>query len=113
MSLREEVTELLQELIRLDTVNPPGNETRAAEVLERYLARNGVATRRFAKTSDRANVVARLEGEHVVSYLHKTSPDLPAQIGVLVGVTVLNLATYGPNWSAAGSSTASYAISAA
>ncbi|MDF3045318.1 MAG: hypothetical protein K0R30_1546 [Ornithinibacter sp.] len=28
--------------------------------------------------------VARLEGEHVVSYLHRTSPDLPAQIGVLV-----------------------------
>ena len=28
--------------------------------------------------------VARLEGEHVVSYLHKTSPDLPAQIGVLM-----------------------------
>ena len=28
--------------------------------------------------------VARLEGETVVSYLHKTSPDLPAQIGVIV-----------------------------
>jgi elongation factor Ts len=28
--------------------------------------------------------LARLEGGHVVSYLHKTSPDLPAQIGVLV-----------------------------
>ncbi|GGB19972.1 elongation factor Ts [Flexivirga endophytica] len=28
--------------------------------------------------------VGRLEGENVVSYLHKTSPDLPAQIGVLV-----------------------------
>ena len=28
--------------------------------------------------------VARLEAPHVVSYLHKTSPDLPAQIGVLV-----------------------------
>ncbi|MBK6887197.1 MAG: elongation factor Ts [Tetrasphaera sp.] len=28
--------------------------------------------------------VARLEGEHVVAYLHKTSPDLPPQIGVLV-----------------------------
>jgi len=62
VSLRREVTELLQELIRLDTVNPPGNETRAAEALERYLARNGVATSRFAKTPDRANVVARLEG---------------------------------------------------
>ncbi|MBM6404740.1 elongation factor Ts [Phycicoccus sp. CSK15P-2] len=31
--------------------------------------------------------VARLEGEHVVSYLHKTSPDLPAQIGVLVSTS--------------------------
>jgi elongation factor Ts len=31
--------------------------------------------------------VARLEGEHVVSYLHKTSPDLPAQIGVLVATS--------------------------
>ncbi|USQ75183.1 translation elongation factor Ts [Ornithinimicrobium cryptoxanthini] len=28
--------------------------------------------------------VARVEGEQVASYLHKTSPDLPAQIGVLV-----------------------------
>jgi translation elongation factor Ts len=28
--------------------------------------------------------LARLQGETVVSYLHKTSPDLPAQIGVLV-----------------------------
>ena len=28
--------------------------------------------------------VARLEAAHVVSYLHKTSPDLPAQIGVLM-----------------------------
>ncbi|AXH94896.1 translation elongation factor Ts [Ornithinimicrobium avium] len=31
--------------------------------------------------------VARLTGERVVSYLHKTMPDLPAQIGVLVATT--------------------------
>ena len=31
--------------------------------------------------------VARLEGEHVVAYLHKTSPDLPAQIGVIVATS--------------------------
>ncbi len=62
MSLRDEVTALLQELIRLDTVNPPGNETRAADALQRYLARNGVDSRLVAKTPDRANVVARLEG---------------------------------------------------
>ncbi|MDN5789263.1 MAG: translation elongation factor Ts [Micrococcales bacterium] len=30
--------------------------------------------------------LARLEGGRVVSYLHKTSPDLPAQIGVLVAM---------------------------
>ncbi|MFL6100694.1 MAG: translation elongation factor Ts [Actinomycetales bacterium] len=28
--------------------------------------------------------VARVEGEHVTSYVHKTSPDLPPQIGVLI-----------------------------
>lgn len=62
MPLREEVTQLLQELIRLDTVNPPGNETRAAAALERYLAQNGVVCRLLAKTPERANLVARLEG---------------------------------------------------
>ena len=30
--------------------------------------------------------VARIEGERVAAYLHKTSPDLPAQIGVLVAL---------------------------
>ena len=29
--------------------------------------------------------LARLEAPHVASYLHRTSPDLPPQIGVLVG----------------------------
>ena len=62
MTLREEVTGLLQELLRLDTVNPPGNETRAAELLTAYLARNGVASELVAKTPERANVVARLPG---------------------------------------------------
>jgi acetylornithine deacetylase/succinyl-diaminopimelate desuccinylase-like protein len=62
MSLRDEATALLQELIRLDTVNPPGNETRAAEALQRYLTRNGVESRLVAKTADRANLVARLDG---------------------------------------------------
>lgn len=62
MSLREEVTRLLQELIRRDTVNPPGNETRAATALERYLTGNGVACRLLAKAPERANLVARLEG---------------------------------------------------
>jgi acetylornithine deacetylase/succinyl-diaminopimelate desuccinylase-like protein len=37
-----EVTELLQRLIRVDTTNPPGSETAAAELLRDYLAPAGV-----------------------------------------------------------------------
>ena len=36
--LLDEVVELTRDLIRVDTTNPPGNETRGAEVLEAYLA---------------------------------------------------------------------------
>jgi acetylornithine deacetylase/succinyl-diaminopimelate desuccinylase-like protein len=62
VTFREEVTQLLQELIRLDTVNPPGNERRAAEVLRDYLARHGIASELPAREPDRANLVARLPG---------------------------------------------------
>jgi len=62
MSLREEVTELLQALVRLDTVNPPGNETRAAELLRDYLAGSGVESELYARDPARANLVARLRG---------------------------------------------------
>ena len=62
VSLREETAGLLQELIRLDTVNPPGNETRAAEHLRGYLESNGVACELYAKVPERANLVARIPG---------------------------------------------------
>jgi acetylornithine deacetylase/succinyl-diaminopimelate desuccinylase-like protein len=61
-TLRDEATELLQELIRLDTVNPPGNETAAAELLRDYLAASGVESELYAKVPERANLVARLPG---------------------------------------------------
>jgi acetylornithine deacetylase/succinyl-diaminopimelate desuccinylase-like protein len=61
--LRDEVTRLLQELIRLDTVNPPGNETRAAELLQRYLADSCVESQLLARDPARANLVARLPGD--------------------------------------------------
>ena len=62
LSLREEVTELLRELIRLDTVNPPGNETRAAELLRGYLEDAGVRCELYARVPERANLVARITG---------------------------------------------------
>jgi acetylornithine deacetylase/succinyl-diaminopimelate desuccinylase-like protein len=60
--LREEVSDLLQRLIRLDTVNPPGNETPAAELLREYLAQSGVEAELYAKAPERANLVARIPG---------------------------------------------------
>src|ERR671937_745754 len=62
ISLRQEVTELLQELIRIDTTNPPGNETKAAELLREYLGDNGVESELYARIPERANLVARISG---------------------------------------------------
>jgi acetylornithine deacetylase/succinyl-diaminopimelate desuccinylase-like protein len=62
MTLAGEVTQLLQELIRLNTVNPPGSETQAAELLRDYLADNGVESELYAKVPERANLVARIPG---------------------------------------------------
>ena len=62
MSRRDEVTALLQALLRLDTVNPPGNETKAAELVRDYLAANGVEAELYAREPHRANLVARIRG---------------------------------------------------
>jgi len=60
--LRDETSELQQQLIRIDTVNPPGNETVAAELLRDYLAENGVESELYARAPERTNLVARLPG---------------------------------------------------
>ena len=62
LSLRDEVTDLLQRLLRLDTVNPPGNESAAAELLREYLAASGVDAELYARAPERANLVARIRG---------------------------------------------------
>jgi acetylornithine deacetylase/succinyl-diaminopimelate desuccinylase-like protein len=63
LSVRDEAVELLRELIRADTVNPPGNETRAAELLRAYLEEAGVECALYNKVPERANLVARLPGQ--------------------------------------------------
>jgi acetylornithine deacetylase/succinyl-diaminopimelate desuccinylase-like protein len=59
---RDEVVDLLRRLIRLQTVNPPGNETVAAELVRSYLEANGVQCDLYAKVPERANLVARIPG---------------------------------------------------
>jgi acetylornithine deacetylase/succinyl-diaminopimelate desuccinylase-like protein len=61
-TLRGEVADLLGRLIRVDTTNPPGNETAAAELLRGYLEANGVACELHARVPERANLVARIPG---------------------------------------------------
>ena len=61
-TLRDEAVGLLQQLLRLNTVNPPGNETLAAELLREYLLANGVEVELYARTPERANLVARIRG---------------------------------------------------
>jgi acetylornithine deacetylase/succinyl-diaminopimelate desuccinylase-like protein len=61
-SLRAEVTDLLSRLIQVDTTNPPGNETAAAELLRDYLRENGVECDLYARVPERANLVARIRG---------------------------------------------------
>ena len=60
--LDAEVTDLLSRLIRVDTTNPPGNETAAAELLREYLEANGLSCETYARVPERANIVARIPG---------------------------------------------------
>jgi acetylornithine deacetylase/succinyl-diaminopimelate desuccinylase-like protein len=52
----------LQELIRFNTVNPPGNELPLARYLDRVFRDNGIETQLFEPAPLRAALVARLRG---------------------------------------------------
>jgi len=57
---REEAVELLSELIRIDTSNPPGNEAEAAEYLRKKFAAEGIAGEILAPEPGRGSFYARL-----------------------------------------------------
>ncbi|MGI9204876.1 MAG: M20/M25/M40 family metallo-hydrolase [Woeseiaceae bacterium] len=58
----EESINHLIDLVRIDTSNPPGNETEAANYVKAALAAEGIDSEMFALDPDRANLVARIEG---------------------------------------------------
>lgn len=57
-----ETMQHFQALLRFDTQNPPGNETRAVDYLQQVLEKEGIPVKRFALEPSRANLVARLKG---------------------------------------------------
>ncbi|HVM35780.1 MAG TPA: M20/M25/M40 family metallo-hydrolase [Actinomycetota bacterium] len=54
---------LLADLVRIDTTNPPGNESPAAERLEAELEAAGMDVRIFSSPAGRANLIGRVEGD--------------------------------------------------
>ena len=60
MALAHEATELLQRLIRFNTVNPPGNERPAQEMLRAVLEAAGFECELIGATEERPNLIARL-----------------------------------------------------
>jgi acetylornithine deacetylase/succinyl-diaminopimelate desuccinylase-like protein len=60
--LQAETVEVLQRLIRFNTVNPPGNERAAIEYLESYVRGAGFETELLAATPERPNLIATLRG---------------------------------------------------
>jgi acetylornithine deacetylase/succinyl-diaminopimelate desuccinylase-like protein len=62
VELQRETTEVLQHLVRFNTVNPPGNEREAIEYLAGYVARAGFATEILAAADERPNLIATLTG---------------------------------------------------
>ncbi len=60
--LQSETTEVLQRLVRFNTVNPPGNERPAIEYLAGYCRSAGFETELLAAVDERPNLVATLPG---------------------------------------------------
>ena len=60
--VREEVTDFLSNLIRINTTNPPGNETAAAKYVAKNLEKDDFKCELFESAPGRGSVVTRLKG---------------------------------------------------
>lgn len=60
--IEEEIVDLLSSLIRINTTNPPGNETEAAKYLAAQLGKDGFNCELFESAPKRGSVVTRLKG---------------------------------------------------
>ncbi len=59
---REETLTHFTHVLRMDTTNPPGNETQVAEYVKSVLEKEHIPVQLLAREAARANVVARLKG---------------------------------------------------
>jgi acetylornithine deacetylase/succinyl-diaminopimelate desuccinylase-like protein len=61
-SIEDEALMWLQQFIRVDTVNPPGNESRAVKFIGKILEAEGIPYQTAESAPGRGNIWARLEG---------------------------------------------------
>jgi acetylornithine deacetylase/succinyl-diaminopimelate desuccinylase-like protein len=61
-SIDEEAVAWLQEFIRVDTINPPGNESRAVDFYAEILTAEGISFQTAESAPGRGNIWARLKG---------------------------------------------------
>lgn len=62
-AVKKEVTDLLSKLIRIDTSNPPGDETAAAEFVRDLLVAEGLKAEIVESAPGRGSLVARVPGK--------------------------------------------------
>jgi acetylornithine deacetylase/succinyl-diaminopimelate desuccinylase-like protein len=62
-ALGSEAVALLAQYLAIDTTNPPGNETKAAEFLRTVFDRAGIDARVFEPQPGRGSIYARLRGD--------------------------------------------------
>ena len=61
-TIEQEAAQLLSRYIQIDTTNPPGNETAAAQFWQDLLAKEGLAAQVYESQPGRGIVYARLKG---------------------------------------------------
>jgi len=60
--IEQEITHFLSDLISINTTNPPGNETKAANFISEHLAKDGFKSEIIESAPGRGNVITRLKG---------------------------------------------------
>jgi acetylornithine deacetylase/succinyl-diaminopimelate desuccinylase-like protein len=60
--IEQEITGFLSDLISINTTNPPGNETKAANFIAEYIAKDGFKSEIIESASGRGSIIIRLKG---------------------------------------------------
>ncbi len=75
-----ELIELFQSIIKIDTSNPPGNEVKLAEHLYNVLSREGINCEIIESSPNRGNIIAKINGESNKRLMYLSHLDVvPAQ----------------------------------